>query len=252
MEAVIYNREAKEVGKLNLSESVFGLKWNADLVHQVIVSMGSNARSGLAHAKTRGEVSGGGKKPWQQKGTGRARHGSIRSPIWVGGGVAHGPRSDKNYTKKINQKMKTKALFTILSAKLRDGEIIFVDSLGLGAPKTKQAKQVLDNFAAIKNFKEINYKKGHRVLVLTAQKSEPVRKSLRNLKATAVEEVRNLNPLLALSYKFLLIESPKESLPVITGRMVSKIVEKAPEDVKTAQAPRKRRTSIKKTPALVA
>lgn len=119
MDAKIYNQKGKESGTLTLDEKVFGLSWNADLVHQVITSMMSNARTPIAHTKTRGEVRGGGKKPWRQKGTGRARHGSTRSPIWVGGGVAHGPRNDKNYARKVNKKMKAKALYTILSQDAR-------------------------------------------------------------------------------------------------------------------------------------
>src|SRR5207244_4311391 len=113
-----------------------GLSWNADLVHQVVTSMQANARTSVAHTKDRGEVRGGGKKPWQQKGTGRARHGSSRSPIWKGGGVAHGPRNEKVYTKRITQQMRQKALLVTLSRKMRDGEIIFVDALEMQAPKS--------------------------------------------------------------------------------------------------------------------
>src|SRR3989344_5026421 len=102
METKLYNQKGDESGKIEIPESIFGLPWNADLVHQVVVSMMSSMRHPIAHTKTRGEVSGGGKKPWQQKGTGRARHGSTRSPIWVGGGVAHGPRNDKNFDRKVN------------------------------------------------------------------------------------------------------------------------------------------------------
>ncbi len=117
MESKIYNTSGKSVGNIKLPEGIFGLKWNADLVHEVVRLMNSNSRTAIAHTKTRGEVRGGGKKPWKQKGTGRARHGSSRSPIWVGGGVTHGPRNDKNFDRKINKKAKTKALFTILSRK---------------------------------------------------------------------------------------------------------------------------------------
>ena len=124
METKIYNQKGKEAGKITLPEEVFGLPWNADLVHQVVTSMLGNARTPVAHTKIRGEVRGGGKKPWKQKGTGRARHGSTRSPIWVGGGVTHGPRNDKIYARKINRKMKAKALYTILSKKAKDGEIL--------------------------------------------------------------------------------------------------------------------------------
>ena len=103
MKLPVYNKEGKELKQIELSEEIFGLKWNGDLVHQVIVSMLSNARETLAHTKTRAEVSGGGKKPWRQKGTGRARHGSNRSPIWVGGGITFGPRNEVNYKRKINK-----------------------------------------------------------------------------------------------------------------------------------------------------
>src|SRR3989344_4389677 len=124
MEAKIYNQDGKESGKMDLPAKIFGLKWNSDLVHQVVVAMMGNARIPWAHTKNRGEVSGTGKKPWKQKGTGQARHGSRRSPIWVCGGVAHGPRNERKYDRKINKKMRAKALFTVLSQKFKDGELV--------------------------------------------------------------------------------------------------------------------------------
>src|SRR3990167_1999081 len=129
MESVVYNIEGKKAGTITLPDSIFGVRWNADLVKQVADSLMSTKRKPVAHTKNRGEVRGGGKKPWQQKGTGRARHGSTRSPIWIGGGVSGGPRNEKNFDKKINKKMKAKALYTILSAKLKNGEVLFVDDL---------------------------------------------------------------------------------------------------------------------------
>src|ERR1700756_3132951 len=120
MEATIYNQQGKSAGKINLPESVFGVPWNADLVHEVVRLMNSNSRTNVANTKTRGEVRGGGKKPWQQKGTGRARHGSTRSPIWVGGGITHGPRADKNFERKINKKARSRAFLSILSKKYKD------------------------------------------------------------------------------------------------------------------------------------
>src|SRR3989344_5840193 len=129
MESPIYNQQGKVTGKITLPESIVGVPWNADLVHEVVRLMNSNSRTAIAHTKTRGEVRGGGKKPWKQKGTGRARHGSSRSPIWVVGGVAHGPLAEKNYKRKVSKSMRAQALFSVLSKKLKDGEIIFVDSL---------------------------------------------------------------------------------------------------------------------------
>lgn len=146
MEITVVNKTNQKVGTLAVPEEIFGAKWNPDLVHQVITSLQTNRRAPLAHTKSRADVSGGGKKPWRQKGTGRARHGSTRSPIWVHGGVAFGPTKERNFTKKVNKKMKTKALHAVLSRKLREGEIIVVDSFGVENPKTKQIADMLKNF----------------------------------------------------------------------------------------------------------
>lgn len=217
METKIYNNEGKATGKITLDDKIFGVAWNANLVHQVVTSMESNARQNNANARTRGEVSGGGKKPWRQKGTGRARHGSSRSPIWVGGGVTHGPTNDRNYDKKINKKMKTKALFTLLSQKLRDGEIVFVEGLNLTAPKTKTAKTCLEGLATA-GFEKINYVRGARAIVATDKVNLNVLKSFNNFTAVKVEEIRNINPLDILKYKYLVITEPDESLKVLTSR----------------------------------
>lgn len=205
METKLYTQNGKEAGKITLPENVFGLSWNADLVHQVTVAMRSNEREPIAHTKTRGEVSGTGKKPWQQKGTGRARHGSRRSPIWVGGGVAHGPRNDKNFARKINRKTKTKALFTILSRKYKDGEILFVDSLSFKAPKTKDAKAVVLSLAGIKGFEKLATKPKNVALIATDKKDVNLSKSFQNFGNFSVEETRNINPLSVLNHKYLII-----------------------------------------------
>ena len=219
MEATIYNTKGTEAGKLSLPESVFGLPWNADLVHQVVVSMQSTARNPIAHTKTRGEVRGGGKKPWKQKGTGRSRHGSSRSPIWVGGGVTHGPRNDKNYDRKVNRKMKAKALFTILSKKLKDGEVLFVDSFNFEKPKTTEALDVLKTLSGITGFEKLKGKKSNAAYIGVSSKNLAVNRSFSNIGSVMVDEVRNLNPLHLLQYKFVVITNPKESIDFLAGKI---------------------------------
>lgn len=212
MESKVYNRKGEEQGTVTLPEEVFGVSWNADLVHQVVTSMMNNARTPVAHTKTRGEVRGGGKKPWQQKGLGRARHGSIRSPIWVGGGVTHGPRNDKNFSRKINRKMKAKALNVILSRKLKDNEILFVNDLSFGAPKTKDALGVLKSLAGIKGYEALTKKQTNSAYIALSKKDRVVEKSFNNFSNIEVGEIRNLNPLQVLNYKYLVITEPAESL----------------------------------------
>ncbi len=219
MEAKIYSQKGQEAGKISLPENVFGLPWNADLVHQVVTSMESSARTNVAHTKTRGEVRGGGKKPWQQKGTGRARHGSIRSPLWVGGGVTHGPRNERDFSRKVNKKMKAKALYTILSAKLKAGQILFVDDLSLKTIKTKSAKDVLGSLSKVSGFKDLSSKKKNSAYVALASKDVNTEKSFRNFGNLIVDEIRNINPVLLMKYKYVVISEPEKGLTQITGKL---------------------------------
>lgn len=215
METEVYNKKGELTEKINIPESIFAVPWNADLVHQVVTGMMANARGSYAHTKDRSEVSGGGKKPWRQKGTGRARHGSSRSPVWVGGGVAHGPRKDKDYSQKINTKMKRKAFLTVLSQKFRDNEIVFVDALSLDKPKTREASAVMANLGKIENFEKLKTKKKNRAILALAGRNEAVEKSYRNLTGVRVAEARNLNALDILTYKYLVLENPEHSLKVL-------------------------------------
>lgn len=217
-EVSVYARDGKASGAISLPANFFGLRFNGDLVHQVVESMRSNARAGTANSKTRGEVSGTGKKPWKQKGTGRARHGSRRSPIWVGGGTTHGPRAERNYDKKINRKMKSKALFTILSAKLRDGELLVTEPLVFGKPSAKEAMKDLTNLAKISGFEKLTYKTGKRALIVTPEKDDTTLKSFANIKSVAVEEARNINPLQVLNYKYVVVTDPARTVEVFTTR----------------------------------
>jgi len=219
MEAKIYNQKGKSAGTVALPERVFGAKWNGDLVHQVMVSEAANARTPVAHTKFRGEVSGGGKKPWKQKGTGRARHGSTRSPIWVGGGVTHGPRNDKDYSVKINKKMKAAALYAILSEKWKKGEIIFVDDIALTEAKTKEAKGVLSAFSEIKGCEDISTKRKNAALIALGVKNKGAEQGFGNIKSVAVSELRNITPSIALQYKYIVISKPEESVSFIAAKM---------------------------------
>jgi large subunit ribosomal protein L4 len=222
LEAEVYNQKGKAVGKLSLPDEIFGLKWNADLVHQVVVAMQANARSPVAHTKTRGEVSGTGKKPWRQKGTGRARHGSKRSPIWVGGGVAHGPRNEKDYKQKINKKMKVKALFTVLSEKFKKGQILFLEELNLKEIKTKEASSVIKDLSSVVGFEKIYGSKKPNLFMTVPAKNEILKKSFSNIKNIEIDEVKNLNPVDLLNFKYIIISQPKESIAFLGGKIEKK------------------------------
>lgn len=212
MNAIIYSMDGKKSGTISLPENIFGIRWNADLVKQVADSLLSSKRKTVAHTKDRSEVRGGGKKPWRQKGTGRARHGSIRSPIWVGGGVTGGPRNEKNFDRKVSKKMRTKALYTILSRKLGDGEVLFVDSIAFPKPKTKEAINVLHSLSHVKGFENIFSKKNNAAVIALSDKNRETERAFDNLGNIEVIEARNLNPLSLLQYKYIVIENPEVSI----------------------------------------
>ncbi len=192
MKTSLYNLKGETIGEVDLPEKFFGSEWNPDLVHQVLMAQAANRRSPWAHAKGRGEVRGGGVKPWKQKHTGRARHGSIRSPIWKGGGVSHGPKKDRNYTQKVNKKMARAAIFSVLSKKLAEGELRVVDSLDLGAPKTK----IL--FNAIKNMLP--------AVLVAAKENKSIGRASRNLARARSLSVNSLNVEDLLKYKNILLD----------------------------------------------
>ena len=222
MEAKIYNMKGDEAGKIKLPEDVFSAKWNDDLVYQVVTAMQANARTPIAHTKDRSEVSGTGKKPWKQKGTGNARHGSRRSPIWRTGGVAHGPRNEKSYKQRINKKMRAKAFYSALSKKYKDGEVLFVDELKYEAPKTKEAKNVINALAGIKGFEKLATKKANTALFAGVSFEDDTIKSMRNFGNIALEEARNLNPVSILKYKYLILVGGDDVIKEIEGRGVIK------------------------------
>ncbi|MFA5744941.1 MAG: 50S ribosomal protein L4 [Candidatus Paceibacterota bacterium] len=221
-ELSIFSMEGKKVGAITLPESIFGMPWRNDLVHQVTTAMQANMRQNRAHTKDRSEVSGGGKKPWKQKGTGQARSGSSRSPIWRHGGVTFGPRSERDYSEKINRKMRIGALVSVLSRKAKDGEIILVDKFSFAAPKTAIAKNTLTALAASADAKTLMTKKKNSALLALASYDMKVIKSFSNLGNVMTEELRNLNPLEVMTHKYLVIEKPEEAFAALLTRVEHK------------------------------
>jgi len=208
MKYEVYNQEGKEAGTTLLPKEIFELSVNSDLVHQVVISQMANRRRVIAHTKDRSQVSGGGRKPWRQKGTGRARHGSIRSPLWRGGGVTFGPEKVRVFKKKIPKKMGRLALFMALAAKAKNNLLLILDKLEIEKPKTKEMSQLIENLKSkIENFEKGSY------LIALPKIDKNIILATRNIPRADVIEARNLNALDLLSFKYLIM--PKESIKVI-------------------------------------
>lgn len=200
MKIKVYNQSAEFAHDLELSDKIFGVKTNPELLHQALVAQMANERQVLADTKDRSEVRGGGKKPWKQKGTGRARVGSSRSPIWIGGGVTFGPTSDRNFSKKINKKMKQKAIFMALSDKAANNNLVILDALQMTEFKTKQFNEIL----LACETKVLNTDR-RNILVINESKDEKVRYSARNLKGVEIINLENINVVDLIKYKNLLL-----------------------------------------------
>jgi large subunit ribosomal protein L4 len=200
MKANVVNIQGEVVGEVELKDEIFGIEPNESVVHQVVVAYLANQRQGTSSAKTRAEVRGGGKKPWRQKGTGRARVGSSRNPIWRHGGVAFPPKP-RDYRQDVNKKVRRLAMKSVFSAKFADNEIVIVDEIKFDAPKTKQMIQV---------FKNLNLEK---TLVIINDNDRNVYKSVSNIPRSNCIGVGNLNTYELLKYDNLLIT--KESLETI-------------------------------------
>lgn len=205
MKTKLYNQKAEMIGEIELPEKIFAAKWNPALVHQVVVAQEANRRKVIAHTKGRGEVRGGGRKPWKQKGTGRSRQGSIRSPLWKGGGVTFGPTKERVFTKGVNKKAKRLAMFSALSKKFSDNQIKVVDDIKISEAKTKLMAQILEKF----------FQKGKKNggLIILAQSNPILIHATRNLSFGQITTVSSLNLEDILKYKYLLFF--KESIPVI-------------------------------------
>ena len=188
----VYNIEGKEVDKLELNDNVFGVEINEHLVHLAVVSQLANGRQGTQSAKTRSEVSGGGRKPWRQKGTGHARQGSTRSPQWTGGGVVFAPKP-RDYSMKMNKREKQIAIKSALTSKVQDSKLIVVDEFKLDEIKTSKFAQILDNLKAPK------------ALVVTKDKDEKVVLSARNIPTVKTTMTNSINVYDILKYDSLVI-----------------------------------------------
>ncbi|MBN2854246.1 50S ribosomal protein L4 [Patescibacteria group bacterium] len=197
----VYNKKAEAVKDLELNKKIFEVKVNNELLHQVVVGQMANARQVLADTKTKAEVSGGGKKPWKQKGTGRARAGSSRSPIWRGGGVTFGPSNERNFKKKINQKSKQKAMFMVLSERLAEGALVILDDLTFEKYKTKDFAQMISAIEA-----KVLETKRRDILIINGSKDERAFFSARNLKNVKIINPENINALELLNYRYLLLD----------------------------------------------
>lgn len=226
LQAKVYSQAGKEVADIALPEKVFGVAWNADLVHDVVVAMQGNARANTAHTKDRSEVRGGGKKPWQQKGTGRARHGSSRSPIWAGGGQAHGPRNERDYTRKLNKNVRAKALGAVLSKKFADGKLILVDALAFPQPKTKDAIASLVALAKATKEKGIITKRANATLVVLPERDANAERSFRNMGNVSVTQVKDVNPVELLTHKYVVVAKPEAALKTLESRVATKSARK--------------------------
>ncbi|MBI4160287.1 MAG: 50S ribosomal protein L4 [Candidatus Yanofskybacteria bacterium] len=213
MKTDLYNQSGEVVGSVDLPDSVFDVKTKTDLMHQVLVAQAANSRHPYAHSKDRSEVRGGGRKPWRQKGTGRARHGSRRSPIWIGGGVAFGPRKERNFSQKINKKERRAVLFMALSSKVRDKELMVLDALKFEESKTKMAASVIKVLSG--KFDGYKEKKNKRdsVLLITPGVNKEVVRAVGNLSYTQVLSADSLNVKDVLEKKYTILL--KDALPVI-------------------------------------
>ena len=187
----VLNMEGKEVGSMELNDAVFGVEINEHLVHQAVVLQLANNRQGTQKAKTRSEVSGGGRKPWRQKGTGHARQGSTRAPQWTGGGVVFAP-IPRDYSFKMNKKEKRAALKSVLTSKVQENKFIVLDELKLAEVKTKEMKKVLDNL------------KVNNALVIIGDDSENVALSARNIAGVQTASVNTINVFDMLKYNTII------------------------------------------------
>ncbi|MFA6410552.1 MAG: 50S ribosomal protein L4 [Candidatus Buchananbacteria bacterium] len=228
IKATVYNLSGEKVKEMDLNPAVFGIAVKPELVTQAVVALQANRRQVLADTKDRSEVAGGGRKPWKQKGTGRARHGSTRSPLWRSGGITFGPTSERNFTQKVNKKANRKAILMCLSDKAANQKIILIDKLELEKAKTKKFFEILQNLD-LRDKKSTAKKKeesagktkkklAKKVLVIMPSKDEKIRRATKNVSRLETILANSLNVYDVLQANYLLIAV--DSLPVIEKTFV--------------------------------
>ncbi len=209
MKVSVYNQKGEVTKEVELNDQIFGQKFNSRFIHQIYIKILKNRRQPIASTKDRSEVRGGGKKPWPQKGTGRARHSSIRSPLWKGGGVTFGPRQkERNFKNKINKKEKKIALSQILSQKLKDKEIIILEDLKIEKSKTKEIYSLLNNLIKKEKGKPLK-----KAILLIESKDKEIKRISRNIPSLKVMTVESIDLLELLNYKYLILK--KDILPLL-------------------------------------
>ena len=222
----VYNQNAEPVGEMQLSSKVFGVPVSQALVHQAVVTQMANERKVIAHTKDRSEVRGGGRKPWKQKGTGRARHGSSRSPIWIGGGVTFGPRNERNFKMRLNKKMKQQAMLMALSDKAATGNLLALDKLEMAEFKTKIFNKIMNAFENLVSRRQTlprqgsggqaadggesaekagNKKSKRSYLIIIDKTDDKIKYSANNLPGVEVLNLDNINLVDLLKYKNLVM-----------------------------------------------
>lgn len=211
MNVDVYNLSNQKTGTVELPDGLFSAPWRPLLVAQVVRAIQANKRRPWANAKDRSEVRGGGKKPWKQKGTGRARHGSTRSPIWKGGGVTHGPLSERDYSQKINKKMRREALASVLSKKLKENEVRVVDAISVTPSKTKVIATALRGILNIGP-----RQKTFSVLIVRDPSNNEITRAARNLVQTKVVSPDSINIEDALCFKTVLFD--KNAIEALRSR----------------------------------
>lgn len=219
MQSSVYNTKGESAGKQVLPEGLFGQEERIDLLHRVVTAARANARQLIAHTKNRSDRRGSGRKPWRQKGTGRARHGSVRSPIWRGGGVIFGPSNERNYKQKVSKAEKRQAVASALSGKRGDNQVLLVDSLSFEKPSARQAREILTQLSTVKGFAELEDRRNNAALIVIPERDENVDLSFRNFGNVAVCEAKDVSALDLLTYKFVIITNPEASFKVLEGRL---------------------------------